>query len=500
MLTVWQHLLDRVTDTARIDTTTRYPTPGDLAAHLNPKNVRTPALDLIDQALVDLMNTPDGRLIITMPPQEGKSLRVAGDFPAWALLQQPDWRIITASYGQRLADRNGRAIRRRIQNHPELGLTVAKDHGAVSEWSIEGHEGGVYSVGIGGSVTGQACDLMIIDDPVKSRAEAESETIREHVWDWWTDEASSRFGAGTRAVLIMTRWHADDLAGRLIEKDADAGWRVLNIPAQADHDPADGGTDPLGREPGEFMVSARGRTHKQWEQRKKTAGSRGWQALYQGDPAPPEGALFKRHWWRRYDQPLWIARPDGTRWTSNPGDQVIISADFAFKDTTDSDYIAIGVWLRRGPNVYLLDQIRDRRDFLGSCDALRELAARWPQAALKLVEDKANGTAVINTLSRLIPGIVPEEPKGGKVERAHATVPFVEAGNVWLPTPELCPWIGEYVEELAAFPTGKNDDQCDQTTQAVNRLLLSPYLDMTDDVEPDEFTALDEQGFVYSPY
>ena len=119
MFTVWQHLLDRVTASAGV---ARFPTPGDLAAHLNPKNVRTPALDLIDQALVDLMNTPDGRLIITMPPQEGKSLRVAGDFPAWALLQQPDWRIITASYGQRLADRNGRAIRRRIANHPELGL------------------------------------------------------------------------------------------------------------------------------------------------------------------------------------------------------------------------------------------------------------------------------------------------------------------------------------------------------------------------------------------
>lgn len=225
MDTLWASALEAAAtqfETTPDTATTRFPTPGDLAAYLNPRNVRTPALDLIDKALVELMNTPDGRLIITMPPQEGKSLRVAGDFPAWALLQQPDWRIITASYGQRLADRNGRAIRRRIANHPELGLTIARDNGAVSEWTLEGHEGGVYSVGIGGSVTGQACDLMIIDDPVKSRQEAESETIRSHVWDWWTDEASSRFGAGTRVVLIMTRWHEDDLAGRLLEHDAPA--------------------------------------------------------------------------------------------------------------------------------------------------------------------------------------------------------------------------------------------------------------------------------------
>lgn len=301
-------------------------------------------------------------------------------------------------------------------------------------------------------------------------------------------------------VSHNTRWHQDDLAGRLVEKDMQAGWQVINIPAQADHRPDKGETDLLGRAPGEFMQSARGRTQRQWELRKHTAGSRTWNALYQGRPSPAGGGVFKRDWWREYTQPMWLELPDGTRRTTNPGDRVILSADFAFKDTAASDYVAIGVWLQRGPNVYLLDQIHDRLDFLASMRALRTLAARWPQAGLKLVEDKANGTAIINTLSRTIPGIVPEVPRGGKTERANAVVPFVEAGNVWLPSVEIAPWIDGYIEEMAAFPTGKHDDQVDQTTQALNRLLLAPVLDNTDGFEPDEFSDLDDQGYVYSPY
>lgn len=489
---VWRLLLERQTDRKSI-----FATPGDLAQHLNPRNKRTPALELIDRELVNLMNTPDSRLIISMPPQEGKSVRVAGDFPAWALTQEPDWRIITASYGQRLADRNGRAIRRRIANHPELGLRVASDHGAVSEWSLEGHEGGVFSVGIGGPITGQPADLMIIDDPIKSRSEADSEIKRDNVWDWWTDEASTRFGAGTRVVLIMTRWHHDDLAGRLMSRDTEAGWRELNIPAQCE-DPL---TDPLSRQVGEYMVSARGRNEWQWDQRKATAGTRTWNALFQGNPTASEGGIFKRDWFKhQYDIPLHLERSDGTCVTTNPGDELMISADFAFKDKTDSDPVSIGVWMRRGVNVYLLDRINDRLDFLASRTALRGLAAKWPQAILKLVEDKANGTAIIRSLASLIPGIVPEEPRGGKVERANAVTPFFEAGNVWVPTPELCPWVVDYINELAAFPNGVHDDDVDMSTQAINRLLLTPILMGTDLTGDSAFDQLDDRGYVYSPY
>lgn len=259
----------------------KWDTPGQMARATNPNTVQTPALDLIDAALVEAFNTPDSRLIISMAPQEGKSVRVANDFPVWCLTKNPELRIVTASYGQALANRNGRAVRNRILAHPGLGLTIARDNGSVSEWTLAGHEGGMFSVGVGAGVTGRPADMLIIDDPIKDRKEADSELQRDTVWDWWTDAASARLAPGAPVVIILTRWHQDDLAGRLLERDPDSGWQIINIPAQADHRPEHGETDPLGREPGEYMVSARGRTFQQWEQRRKQAGPKTWASLYQ---------------------------------------------------------------------------------------------------------------------------------------------------------------------------------------------------------------------------
>ena len=433
----------------------RWETPGALARAIDPRTVQTPALELIDAELVRLLNTPDGRLIISMPPQEGKSVRVGRDFPIWALMQNPDLRIITGSYGQGLANRNGRTVRNAIITNPDVGLAVAPDHGAASEWTIDGHDGGVLSVGRGAGVTGRPADLLIIDDPLKDRAEADSLTIRDTTWDWWTDVLSARLAPGAQAVLILTRWHEDDLAGRLVARDTDAGWRVLNIPAQCE-DPA---TDPLGREPGEYMISARRRTREQWEQRKRTAGSRTWNALYQGRPSPTEGGAFRREWWRRWTRPPQLHR-------------VIQSWDMAFKGTDKSDFVVGQVWATDGADSYLLDQVRGRWTFTETLAQVRLLRERWPMTSATLVEDKANGTAVIDSLNRSIPGLVPVQPQGGKETRAAAVSPLVEAGNVWLP-PATVPWVGALVEEAAAFPQGSHDDQVDALTQALAYLHIT---------------------------
>lgn len=456
----------------------RWATPGDLARHLNPKTVQTPALDLIDAKLVEVNSTPNSRLIITMPPQEGKSTRVAKDFVAWALQQHPEWRVVGASYGQSLANRNGRAVRRVVERAPELGIRVASDNGAAHDWSIEGHDdSGLFSVGVGGGVTGQKCDLLIIDDPIKSRAEADSKVYRDRVWDWWTDEAAARFGAETSVVLILTRWHHDDLAGRLL---ATGDWDLLNIPAQCE-EPA---TDPLGREAGEFMVSARGRTRAQWEQRKRTAGIRTWASLYQGHPTPDSGNLFPADGWARYTTPLWIIRDDGSRWIPELGRdgvdaELVQSWDFTFKDTKTADFVVGQVWLRRGVDAYLLDQVRGRMGFTESCQAMLDLTARWPQAIGKLVEDKANGPAILNALRAKIGGLIPVEPEGSKYARATAITPLVEGKNVVLPDPiaiEGTAWVTDLTEEARDFPSATHDDTVDATSQAVHRLLLVPIL------------------------
>lgn len=492
--TLWEHAARGFEPAIR-----RWATPGQLAKHLRPDTVQTPALDLIDEALVNAANTPDARLIITMAPQEGKSVRAAGDFPTWLLTTNPDLRVVTASYAQGLANRNGRAIRNRILTHGhDLGLRIAPDNGSASEWTIDGHDGGVLSVGVGAGVTGRPADILIIDDPIKDRAQADSTVYRDSVWDWWTDAAAARLAPGAPVILILTRWHHDDLAGRLLA-EPDSEWDLLNIPAQCE----DPDSDPLHRAVGEFMVSARGRTREQWERRKRTAGARTWASLYQGHPTPDTGNLFPTDAWARYTTPLWIERDDGTRVIPeagrDPNIELAQSWDFAFKDADSSDYVVGQVWLRRGPDVFLLDQVRRRAGFTECVQMVLDMSARWPQAVAKLVEDKANGPAIMNALRGRLPGLMPVEPEGSKYARATAITPLVESRNVWLPDPtavEGTAWVTDLTEEARDFPSAAHDDTVDAMSQAVHRLLLVPILsgevlDADDVLTDDDDVTLD---------
>ena len=487
------------------DKAVRWETPGDLAATVNPKTVRTPALEIIDEALVKLRDTPDARLIISMAPQEGKSVRVAGDLPAWWLAQRPDSRIVMASYSSALAARNGRQIRARIKNH-DLGIELSEDNGAVHDWTLKGYDGGVLSVGVGSGLTGRPADLMIIDDPIKDRKEADSDTFRENNWSWWTDTASSRLAPGAPVVVILTRWHHDDLAGRLMKVDASQDdenpeavaqntfdvyqrdkplvpnrWTLLNIPARADHDPNKGETDILGRAPGEYMVSARRRTPEQWKARERNAGPFTWASLYQGKPTPGSGELFPEEW-AKYDHPLHVELPNGT--CIVPGaHEVIQSWDMTFKDTAGTDFVVGQVWARFGTDAYLVDMVRRRMGFNATVDAVRTLSAKWPQAIAKFVEDKANGPAVINALNRKVAGLIPIEPEGSKLARASAVSPFIHSGNVILPTPELLPNVSHLLLEAEQFPAGAHDDTIDSMSQAINRLLLHPLINPEDEYQ-----------------
>jgi predicted phage terminase large subunit-like protein len=444
-----------------------FPSPGDLARHLDPKTVPTAALALLDRNLVDVAEGRCRRLIWSMPPQEGKSERTSRRFPLWLLARNPDLRIAIVSYELGVARRWGRAIRNDIAEHPELGLVVRSDTSAAHEWQLHGHRGGVYSVGIGGALTGRPVDLLLVDDPLKGRAEADSQVYRDRCWDWYTDVARTRLSPNAPVVVIQTRWHEDDLSGRLLSGPSAAEWRYINIPAQAEDD-----SDPLGRAPGEYLVSARGRTVEDWEATKRDVGARTWAALYQGRPAPAEGGLFKRSHWRWFTAPRAVRRDDGTMWVHG-ADEVIQSWDMAFKDTKGSDFVVGQVWARFGAEVYLLDQVRDRLDFPATAQAVRALSVKWPQSHAKLVEDKANGPAIISQLRATVPGLIPISPQDSKYARASAAAPFVESGNVYLPDPPLAPWIDDYVVEHSAFPNAAHDDQVDATTQALQRLLAA---------------------------
>lgn len=456
---------------ARMFPQRRWASPGALALALDHTTNQTPALELIDKALVKWHDTPESRLIITMSPQEGKSVRCSKWLPAWMLDCDPELRIVLASYADILSRRNGRVTRDVIADNPEVfDKAIREDLSAQNEWKLEGHEGGVFAVGVGGGLTGQPADRVIIDDPHKDRQDAESELMRDRVWDWWQDVVLSRLGATASVLVIMTRWHEDDLVGRLIERSGD-NWEVLNIPAEC-VDPAN---DPLGRELGEFMVSARGRTREQWLKRKAEVGSRSWEALYQGHPTPTEGTIFLRKHVRFYDstERPWAVTSTGQHVVQGGG-RLIQSWDMTFKDKKDSDWVVGQVWLRRGAEMWLLDQVRDRLSFTATCEAMRAMTVKWPQALRKIVEDKANGTAVIDHLRREISGLVPVEPVGGKVSRAESVSPLWEAGNVRIPKDSVAPWSDKYISEMASFPNGVNDDQVDATSQALYDQMIRP--------------------------
>lgn len=458
----------------------RWATPGELAVALDARTVQTPALDLIDQALVETFNTPDGRLAISLAPQEGKSQRASRRFPLWALTQNPHLRVAVVSYGLGVARRWGRAIRDDITQHgDQLGLTVREDMSAQHEWGLVGKDGGVFSAGVGGSLVGRPVDLLIIDDPLKDRLQADSETYRERQWDWWTEAGSTRLSPGASVVVITTRWHQDDLVGRLLAAEDGHVWRVINIPAQADHDPAKGEVDVLGRAPGEFLESSRRRTPEQWEAIKVRTGPRSWAALYQGRPSPQAGDLFPAEW-ARYAEPLWVERGDGSRLIPGRDHEIVQSWDLTFKDTKQSDFVVGQVWMRVGSTVWLLDQVRARLNFTASVDAVVALTAKWPQATAKFVEDKANGPAVINALTQRVPGIIPIEPEGSKYARAAAVSPFAHSKNIVLPDPTLLPNVADLTLEAAGFPNATHDDTIDAMSQAVNRLLLQPILNGDD--------------------
>lgn len=413
---------------------------------------------LIANKLKEVEEGKNKRLMIFLPPRHSKSMTVSETFPSYFIGKNLNRRVILVSYGDSLARKFGRANRNKLEEYGEeiFDVRLSKDNSNVTNWGIEGYRGGMISAGIGGGITGEGADLLIIDDPIKNRSEADSSVYREKVWDEWQNTLYTRLQPDGAVIIILTRWHEDDLAGRLL--NAEYGevedWDIVRLPAIAEEN------DLLGREIGESLWPEYGFDRKWAEDTRIAVGSRVWASLYQQRPAPAEGNIVKREWWQYYNE-----LPENL-------DEVIQSWDLSFKETEDGSYVVGQVWGRKGANKYLIDQIRARMDFTKTLKAIRNLTRKYPIARLKLIEEKANGAAIISTLRQEISGIVPVNPKGSKEARASAVSPDIEAGNVYLPSPNIAAWINDFIEEWAAFPHGGNDDQVDATSQALDRLSL----------------------------
>lgn len=407
-------------------------------------------LEVLNDKLVAASAGKCPRLIVEEPPRHGKSEFCTFWYPLWVLARNPRARIIIASYNHSFAETFGRRLRNFVRDRgSEIGLDLDPSTTAASRWFVKAG-GSVQTVGRGGPCTGKGADLLLIDDPLKDAEEAASEVVREKMWDWWQTTASTRLEPGGSCLVVQTRWHFEDLAGKL-QKQATPKWEVLSLKAIAEAD------DPLGRELGEPLWPER-YPIEALEQIKSSMTAYHWSALYQQSPVPAIGGLFQFDWWQYYKK-----LPDKF-------DVMIQSWDFSFKDLKKSDYTVGQVWGRKGASFYLIDQIRAQLNAKTSIDAIRMLTAKYPQARAKLFEDKANGPALKSLLQHEVGGIIPIQPRGSKAVRAEAMQPYVQAGNVYLPDPSIAPWVNDFVLEMAQFPHGAFDDVVDATSQACNYL------------------------------
>ena len=387
------------------------------------------------------------------------SASVTESLPAYWLGKHPDKKWMVASYNTDFASNFGRKNRQKCQafNKDIFGDDFRLEDSPCNNIEFYTPQGGgVYSAGILAGLTGHTADCFLIDDPIKTRQEAESSTTKEAIWGEYLSSVRTRIKPGGKLIVIQTRWAEDDLFGRIAQTEKNV--TAINIPCECE-DPL---TDPLHRHLGDALCPEIGRGNA-WLQSFKQVytgkqGQRAWTSLYQGHPTQLEGDLIKRGWWHFYESP-----PDDIPYK-------VISVDAAFKDSDENDFVAIQVWGKKNGNYYLLDYLKEHLNFVQTVAAIRSKAHDYPDTWYILIEDKANGSAIINVLSSEFDNIVPVTPNGGKESRVNAVLPTIEAGKVWLPQYQA--YSRDFVDSCAAFPNGEHDDDVDAMSQALNRMIF----------------------------
>ena len=392
-------------------------------------------------------------LLIATPPQHGKSMCISESLPSWYLMKYPQKRVILASYNDASAERFCRRNAEKLRRFGEhLGGVKLGKVDRASEFELSNGVGRMISRGMMAGITGNPAELVIIDDPIKNREEADSPLLRDKLWNEWQHSIKSRLAAGAKVIVIMTPWHEDDLRARLLRTEEHV--RYLRLPVAAEEG------DPLGRAVGEPLCPELGKGKAWLEQfrasylRDPKGGGRAWWALYMCSPRTEEGQLVRRDWWQFYE-----AKEDEGFATE------VVSVDCA-----NSDFVAITVWGKRGGDYFLRYCLNRRMSFTETLHALRTVKGLYPHARRVLVEDKANGSAVIDVLGREM-FCLPVNPRGGKVARVNAVSPAIESGHVFLPRGAV--WLEEFLEQWTAFPAAAHDDMVDSSTQALSYLLFA---------------------------
>lgn len=376
------------------------------------------------------------RLIITLPPRHGKTFLISQHFPAWFLGHNPTNNVISTAYNQSLAEDYGKFVKNMMldDRHQKIFPNVKLDFDTKSKKRFSLNQGGQYfAVGRGGAITGRGGDLLIIDDLIKNDQEARSTVYRQNMIDWYQNTLFTRLMPDASIVIVMTRWHEEDLVGYLL-KNSNENWEVINFPAINDK--------------GEALWPER-YSLEDLENIKREIGSMAFQGLYQQSPMKQEGNMVKKDWIQ-----YWETLP-------NQFDREIITIDTTFKGNPESDFNVLQCWGKKSNFKYLRDQIRGKLDFTQLIAQVETMINRYPRATT-YIEDSANANAVLSVLQKKFPSIKLWKPTGSKEHRLNAGLPQFERGEVFLS--KAYP---ETVDELMIFPNGKNDDCVDACTMAL---------------------------------
>ena len=412
-------------------------------------------LEVVAAELEAVDRGENDRLIIEMPPRHGKSELVSVRFPAWYMARHPERHFITASYGGDLASGFGRKARNvmGLERTQEIfpGVQLAQDSKAANLWHTN-HGGQFLAVGIGGGITGHGAHVLNIDDPIKTREEAESFVYRDKVWSWFLAEAYTRLEPEGAIILTLTRWHEDDLAGRLLRAEGGDTWRVVRLPALAETG------DPLGREVGDALWPER-YPKDALERIFAVIGSREAAALYQQRPAPEEGVIFK--WWPRYNE------------APTPHKEVLLGIDTAYTERGGADSTAVAAWVIGPDNKarwfnaesWQAETPQAERNLKAYFEGLK---AYFPSTPIRpLVRKKVAIDRVMAQHLRVlgVPVITVDMPGGDKEVYAKLVAPEFEGERALIPhaSPNLEAWRQQHLE----FPNGLHDDYVETTNLAL---------------------------------
>lgn len=467
--------------------------------HVNPGYFMSHFHKFLCDTIQEFLEAPCERdmdiLLLSVPPQHGKSHTITATLPSWFLGNHPTDSVIIAGYETSFSEGFNRSNRDKFREYAPYIWKDARPNESVqgvSLWKTT-KDGECYAAGLKAGITGHGAELFIIDDPIKNKEQADSETVLAKLHDEMGPSVQSRIHPGGKLIVIQTRWVEGDVIGWIEANWSEWIWRKINLPCEYDEAAAEEGPCPLGRKIGDALIGAhlgddeskipaKIRVNNQWLKSKKlmvirSDGERTWNALYQGRPSNAQGNLFKPTSWKYFSR---------TKSLRESMEYMQLSIDATFKNTEVSDYVAMELWGLKGRAVYLWKLINKRMGFVDTVSKIKTITLDFPDIDELVIEDKANGSAIIDTLNYTegLPPVVAVNPKGGKYARGQATAPFIESGSTNLPD-DLTPdeedeieWDGKditgidkFIEQHKSFPFGKHDDMVDSQTQGLTRIL-----------------------------